>query len=240
MEPDDDPEARIRDLERPLSDVARNSELGVGAYDAAYGHVPPPPGSYPPPGAYPQTAQWDSQFPAMSPMPTTGPSRAYVIPVVIAVLAFVIAGGVSMYLFTQSVPSGPGNRPEMSGGGSTLSDAPSTGGGKAVLPTTGAVAPDGPPTGSDQAPTGTTVTISGIGQHKTIDCDQTILTISGMENTVTVTGQCASLSVSGMNNVVTVDSTDSIGVSGFDNRIVFHTGDPQVSNSGRGNTVDRG
>lgn len=253
MRPEDDPEARIRDLERPLSDVARNSELGVGAHDTSHGYVspssesypPPPPGSYPPPGdypqtaAYPQTAPWGAQFPPMSPMPNAGRGRAHVIPVVIAILAFVIAGGVSAYLITKSVPSGPGNRPHISGGGATLSDSPadvpSAGGGKTL-------APNAPPAGPEQTPpgTGVLVTVAGIGENKTIDCNETILSISGIENTVTVTGHCASLAVSGVDNVVTVDSTNSITVSGFDNRIVFHTGEPQVSSSGNGNTVDRG
>jgi hypothetical protein len=251
MEPEDDPEARIRDLERSMNDVARNSKLGVGAYDASYGYVPPssgpypppPPGSYPPPPGYPPTASWDAQLPTMSPMSNTGSSRGFLIPVVIAVLAFVIAGGVSAYLFTKSVSFGPGNRPDISGGGATLdspADGPSTGGGKTLLPTKGPTAPNGPPAGSEQLPPGTSVTVSGIGQNKTIDCNETILNISGVENTVTVTGHCVSLTLSGIDNVVTVDSTDSIGVSGFDNRIVFHNGEPQVSSSGSGNTVDRG
>ena len=39
---DDDPEARIRDLERPLSEVASASELGTGQYAGGYGSAPPP------------------------------------------------------------------------------------------------------------------------------------------------------------------------------------------------------
>ena len=141
-------------------------------------------------------------------------------PVVIAVLSVVIAGGVSLYLFTKSMPSDLG-KSGIAGGGATLSDSP--------------------PAGSETPPPGgsVTVTVAGIGQHRTIDCNETVLSISGMDNTVTVTGHCASLSVSGMDNAVTVDSAASIGVSGFDNRIVFHAGEPRVSNSGSGNTVDR-
>ena len=48
MNPPDDPEARIRDLERPLADVANTSELGTGQYPGGYGSAPPPP----PPGYY--------------------------------------------------------------------------------------------------------------------------------------------------------------------------------------------
>jgi hypothetical protein len=249
MEPEDDPEARIRDLERQLS--ARTSELGVDSHGSAHGYVqspsesypPPPPGAYPP-GAYPPpppTTPWDTQYPPMAPMSNTGTSRGVLIPVVIAVLAFVIAGGVSLYLFTKGTPSGL-NRPDISGGGATLSDErPSTGGGKTQLPSRGATAPNTPPVGQEPAPPpGTTVIVSGIGENKTIACNETILTVSGIENTVTVSGHCASLSVSGVDNVITVDSTVSIVVSGFDNRIVFHTGEPETSTSGSGNTIDRG
>ncbi len=51
MEPQDDPEKRIRELESPLADSARASEMGSAPFSGqAY---PPPPGSYPPPGPYP-------------------------------------------------------------------------------------------------------------------------------------------------------------------------------------------
>lgn len=239
MEPHDDPEARIRDLERPLSDVARTSELGVGAEGGSYGYVPSSSGAYPPPPAPPPTTPWDAQYPF--PTPDTGNSRAYVIPVVIAVLAFVIAGGVSLYLFTMSTTSSPRDR--IAGGGATLSDSPadrpSIGGGKTVLPTQ-RPGPNVPPVASEPMPPGATVSVSGIGENKTITCNETILSISGVENTVTITGQCASLSVSGVDNTVTVDSASSIVVSGFDNRIVFHTGEPDTSSSGSGNTIERG
>jgi hypothetical protein len=135
MRPEDDPEARIRELERPLSDVARNSELGVGAHDATHGYVAPSSESYPPPlpGAYPQTAPWNAQtapwnaqFPPMSPMSSPARGRAQRMPVVIAVLSVVIAGGVSLYLFTKSVPSDLGES-GIAGGGATLSDSPPAG-----------------------------------------------------------------------------------------------------------------
>lgn len=42
MEPPDDPEARIRELERPLTDQARTSELGV-AQPGGYTHSSTPP-----------------------------------------------------------------------------------------------------------------------------------------------------------------------------------------------------
>lgn len=202
MEPQGDPEARIRDLERPLSDIARNSELGGDAYVSSHG---PP-----------------------TPWADAGHSRPYAVPVAIAVLALVIAGGVSVYLFTKSATSSSDDRSQISGDGATPSDWPA----------------DRPSAGAEEIvpPSGTavTATVAGIGENKTIACDQTTLSISGIENTVTVTGHCTSLSVSGVDNVVNVASADSIVVSGFDNRIEFHAGEPEISASGSGNTVDRG
>jgi hypothetical protein len=232
MEPEGDPEARIRDLERRLGDAAEKSELGVGAHGSSYGYVPSPSGAYPPP----PTAPWEAPPPPLLPMSSTGHSRTIVIPVVIAVLAFVIAGGVSLYLFTMGA-SNPGNGTQIAGGGADLSDSPpegsSAGGGKTQVPSREATVPDLPAPGSH-------LTVAGVGQHRTIACNETTLSISGMENTVTVTGHCISVSVSGMDNAVAVDSAESIVVSGFDNRIVFHTGEPKTSSSGRGNTIDRG
>jgi hypothetical protein len=42
MDPQDDPEARIRDLERPLSDMARTSEIGA-AQPGPWVYTPTPP-----------------------------------------------------------------------------------------------------------------------------------------------------------------------------------------------------
>ena len=46
MNPEDDPEARIRELERPLTDQARASELGGGHYSSGNAFVPPPAPAY--------------------------------------------------------------------------------------------------------------------------------------------------------------------------------------------------
>ena len=50
MDPKDDPEARIRELERSLNDQARTSELGGGGAELGagqYDYVHPPPASPP-------------------------------------------------------------------------------------------------------------------------------------------------------------------------------------------------
>ena len=48
MNPEDDPEARIRALEQPLSDQALASELG-GGHGADTAYLPPPAAAYSPP-----------------------------------------------------------------------------------------------------------------------------------------------------------------------------------------------
>src|SRR5207248_3132994 len=65
MEPQDDPEARIRDLERPLADTARASEMGATQTPAGY---PYPPGSPVPPPPF----NYGRPFPGASQRPPSG------------------------------------------------------------------------------------------------------------------------------------------------------------------------
>jgi DUF3060 family protein len=48
------------------------------------------------------------------------------------------------------------------------------------------------------------------------------------------------VTVSGVKNQVTVDAADSIGASGFNNQITYHSGEPQVDNAGGNNVVQQG
>lgn len=234
MDPQDDPEARIRALEQPSIDMARASELGQLQAGPGYGYVPPlgTSGSYPPPPAtvpHPAWGTGDVTFPTLgTPTNSAGGKAAFIVPVVIAVIALAAAGGVTLYLM-----SGPSERPSISGGGATLTDRPSIG---EPTPAPGTVAPPA----DEPLPPGTSTSIAGIGERKSLACNDTIVSISGFDNTVELTGRCAMVSVSGKDNVVTIDESAVIGVSGFDNRIVFHAGEPEVTNSGFGNTVDRG
>ena len=85
----------------------------------------------------------------------------------------------------------------------------------------------------------TPATVSGIENNKTVACTDGSVTISGIRNTVNITGHCVNVTVSGMNNVVTVDNVDAIGASGFDNRVTFHSGSPQI-NATDSNIVEQG
>ena len=50
------------------------------------------------------------------------------------------------------------------------------------------------------------LSVAGVGENKTIDCNDNSVSISGVSNTVTITGHCTNVTVSGMQNKVTLDS----------------------------------
>jgi hypothetical protein len=226
MDPKDDPEARIRELERPLADAARSSELGTG-----HSAVPPPTrpwthgNTFPPPPPGPP-APWPGYEPYPAPTPPqrkTGNAPLLFMVGVVTMMA--VAGGVASFVMFSSDDSGSTD---------TFTDSRSTT--RTVvsqLPLPGPVAPT-------QVPAGETVTVSGINGHRTLECRDNIVIVSGIENEVEITGHCAAITVSGVENVVIVESVDTIGVSGFDNRVTFYTGEPDVSKSGQSNVVEQG
>jgi hypothetical protein len=87
---------------------------------------------------------------------------------------------------------------------------------------------------------GDVASVSGVGAHRTLVCEGGDITVSGVENVVELTGPCGRVTVSGVRNEVRIDSVGSIGVSGFDNTVTYREGSPQISESGNGNSVDRG
>lgn len=250
MNPQDDPEARIRDLERPLSEQAHASELGTEPYHGGTGSFPPPlppppppPWSqgqgYPPP--YPPT--YPMPQPMSQPMSSSGGRGGFVVLAFVVIGLLLAGGGYAIYLtFTSSTPGTP-NNPGFSGGGGPVASPTKRPGSTKQLPTT-APTQAGPtaasPAGPEVVPAGQPVSISGIGANRTIACADNPVSISGVSNTVVITGHCVSVTVSGFENVVTVDSSDEIGVSGFDNRVTFHSGAPAITNSGGNNTVGQG
>lgn len=267
MNPDDDPEARIRALEQPLSQQAQASELGGGqaASDAAY--LPPPVSGYSPTdygqqygaqqyGTQPfGTQPYDAQQPyGQQPFGTQqwGPQPRKVsagIPWLvfglIAVVFVVIAGGVIVFMTSMSRVSTPGDSGISSGGGSIEisipADEPSV-----EVPAVPAMpnvpaAPETPATDPNVVAgvPGQTVTVSGIEENRTIACNDAAVSISGIRNTVTITGHCVNVSVSGIENTVTVDAADSIGASGSGNKVTYRTGAPQIDSAGS-NSVTQG
>ena len=160
----------------------------------------------------------------------------------VAIGAGVAVFGSNMFSTSSPFSSGSGDRPNIAGGGGTLTNAPSSRptvpGGKTQMPS--AEPPVAVDPSVDVLPPGGSVGVSGIGENKTIACNDSIVSVSGVDNTVVITGHCTSLTVSGMDNVITVDSSESIEASGFDNRVTFKSGSPEINKSGGGNVVELG
>ena len=102
MNAEDDPERRIRELEQPLSDAARASELGsefgkaqpAGGYNYqspwAGAPVPPPP----PPGSY-------GGGPFMAPRPPSGNRAWWILGALFVVGILALVGGIAAYAAHQ-------------------------------------------------------------------------------------------------------------------------------------------
>ncbi len=231
MDPKDDPEARIRELERPLAEVARASELGTG--EPASPADPPPTqpwthgNTFPPPPPGPP-APWPGYEPypgATPPRPSSGGAPLMIL--IGAVTMMLVAGGVAAYLmFGDSGGAGT----------DTQSDSEST----TIRQTAVSRFPEPEAVAPTQVSPGETVIVSGIGENRAIDCRDNTVIVSGIENQLEITGHCVAVTVSGVDNVITVESADTIGVSGFENRVTFHTGQPDVSKSGQSNVVEQG
>ena len=254
MNPEEDPEARIRELERPLNDQAQASELGAGrpagpaylrppttAYAApdytasAYGNQPSygtqPYGTQPYDNQRYDNQPWNAPYGAAPRKPTGG--IPWIVFGIIAVV-FLVAIAIGAVIWTSTSTT---TRPGISSGGGSIGvpTFPSI-----EMPSIPAVpgSPDTDPNVMTGAP-GQDLTVSGIDENKTITCNDANVTVSGIRNTVNITGHCVKISVSGMNNVVTVDAADTIGASGFDNRVTYHGGSPQIDSMGS-NVVEQG
>ncbi|WP_209305663.1 DUF3060 domain-containing protein [Mycobacterium sp. PS03-16] len=242
MNPQDDPEARIRDLERPLADRAQASELGTQPYTVAGSYPPPPPhpdAHAPYPGApqpYPPAPPPYSGAP-----PSGGPSQAGVIVLVVVVLALLVVGaGVAIYFANLGSGSdGVTGRPTIAGGGGALDQTREVGPTDDLPIVVAPGLPTGDPNVVEQAPAGGQLSIAGVEGDKRVACNDSVISVSGVSNTVTITGHCVSVTVSGMDNEVIVDNADVISASGFENRVTFRSGEPQINNSGD-NIVERG
>lgn len=244
MEPDGDPEARIRDLERPLAQQADGSELGTRPYRSAPpfdgsgpqyrhedvpGHVQPPPWSTPPPSG----PQWGSPYYSPPQHVVRKSSRLlWVVP--LAILGAVVIGMAALFAVLVARDAAPGTdgpgTPTIAGGGGQL-DTPVA---EPREPRT--VEADADPT----VVAGQSLSVSGIDEQRSVVCAGGAVSVSGMRNTVEIRGDCAVVTVSGFENVVTVDFAQSITASGFDNRVTYLSGEPQIGNSGVGNVVESG
>ena len=188
MNADDDPEARIRELERPLSDFGAPVELTAPSIGSE-GHRSPPRGN----------------------------GRGYAVVFSVMAAVFVIATAAALFLMSRgSTGTTPGHPTIPSGAAPPVVASPAV-----PVP-------------------GVTIIITGAGENKTVACDGNDVSVSGVSNTVVLTGECAGLTVSGIGNIITADSTPRITVSGLNNRVTYHAGNPEVGTSGLDNVVERG
>jgi hypothetical protein len=241
MEPQDDPEKRIRDLERPLADTARasefSSESGGAPYSGQTYPPPPPPGPVPPPQA-PRPYNYGGPYPGVSPKPAGGNRLRWILGTMIVIGVLALAGGIAAFaahqlsgvksIISSSVPST--TQITSSPQSSPRSPTPP---GRTATPTAGPSTVPLPPLGGQ-------LSVSGINENKTIACNDSVVTVSGISNTIVIVGHCASLTVSGMQNSITVDAADTIDASGISNQVTFRSGSPQISKSGDGNVVQQG
>jgi len=103
---------------------------------------------------------------------------------------------------------------------------------------------DGPWSSTDAAsqagPGGAPLSVAGVGAVKSLVCDGNTVMISGASNSVTITGVCTTLLISGIGNTVVLDTATKIVASGFDNRVTYHLGAPEVVGADESNVIVRG
>ena len=235
MKSEDDPEARIRELEQPLAEAARASEAGQNPPPSKWAPppasaMPPPPGAAFPPGPPmpppPSLPYGGGLFPSPSAQYSRSNRTLWIILGVFVIGMIALPAGI--FLFTAHQVSRSGM--------TTFSPIPSI---PAASPTATATMPSMPTTSVSTAPAGENITVSGISEARTIACNGGSVSVSGITNHVVITGHCASLSVSGIQNQITVDAADTIQASGSGNQVTYHTGSPTIGNSGFGNVVQR-
>ncbi|MGA9493158.1 MAG: DUF3060 domain-containing protein [Mycobacterium sp.] len=236
MASEDDPEARIRELEQPLAETARASQATESQPPSKWA---PPSGPVAPPPPLPYSGGYPAGPPPPPPLPYSGSlfgppqtsarnrtwwivAGVFVIGMIAlpAGILFFTAHQVSHSRLTTLFPT-PSISPDR--------PSPSS----AITSTAPAAVPSAPPSGGN-------LTVSGINESRTIACNQTSVSISGVSNTVVITGHCTSLSVSGVQNKVTVEGVDNIEASGFGNQVTYLKGSPHVEESGQGNVVHQG
>lgn len=225
MAANDDPEERIRELERPLAEAARASEQSSSQPGQNY-----PPG---PAGAPPRAAPWTYGGPTFG-SPQQGPSGSrvwWILGTVVAIGVLALAGGIAAFAAHR-----------ISGARSIIATPPtiSNTASQPSISTNPSIRNSTPPSTTAPAPRGAELSISGINETRTVACNDNIVRVSGVSNAVSITGHCTSLSVSGVQNSITVETVDSIEASGFNNKVTYHSGAPQISNSGGSNVVQQG
>jgi hypothetical protein len=255
MKSEDDPEARIRELEQPLAQTAGASEAGVNPAPGKWTAPPAPPFSPPPPlRSYttPPGPAIPAPSPGMPPPPlsyggdyfpgassrTNSRNRTWWILAAVFVIGLIALPAAIMLFAAHQVSRS---------GLSTLFPTPtlfppavpnSPPGNMTQTP--GAIATPSPAAPTPLPPAGGDLSVNGINQNQTITCNNNTVIVSGISNKVVINGHCKSLQVSGVQNVIRVDAVDNIEVSGFTNQITYHGGSPDIEKAGDQNVVQQG
>ncbi|MBV8785275.1 MAG: DUF3060 domain-containing protein [Mycobacterium sp.] len=236
MAANEDPEERIRELERPLADSARASEMG-SAQPAGQGYSPYPPApAGPPPPAPPPWTYGGSPYAGPPPQSSSGNRMWWILGSVIAIGVVALAGGIAAFAAHQisgvrSIITSPPTVSRSFAPPASIPFAPGPSAAQANPPS---------PSTSPVSPPGAPLSVAGINENRTIACNDNVVSVSGVSNTVVITGHCTSLSVSGVKNSITIEAVDSIEASGFDNKVTYHSGTPKIDNSGDSNVVQQG
>jgi hypothetical protein len=229
MKSEDDPEARIRELEQPLAETARASEVGVNPPPGKWA-APPGPAMPPPPQPLPYGGSFPSPSPWTSPRPSSRNRVWWILAAFFIIGTVAIPLGLAFFNINRATHSGLTTLlPNPSA--SPSNPAPSAGQAQTPVPA---------PAMSPTASAGASLSIAGINNSRAVACNGGAISVSGVSNTIVITGHCASLSVSGVQNKVTIEAVDSIEASGFNNQITYHTGSPSIDKSGDGNVVQQG
>ena len=86
--------------------------------------------------------------------------------------------------------------------------------------------------------------VTGIGNQQTIDCNDSTLFVNGSYNIINATGSCWAVTLQGSSNTVIADNVvDNIIVYGWNQTVLYHSGDPAIQDVGRQlqmtNRIDR-
>jgi Protein of unknown function (DUF3060) len=76
--------------------------------------------------------------------------------------------------------------------------------------------------------------VTSTGTQETIDCNDSTLFVNGSYNIITATGSCYAVTMQGTGNVVIADNVvDNITVYGWDQTVLYKSGDPYIEDIGR-------
>jgi cytoskeletal protein RodZ len=222
VDPQDDPEARIRELERSLADQARKSEL-VGRRQESYSDPPASPTPYGAPFR-PTPRSWSEI-----------PTRWIVLGVLFIVAIFVapiVVGMVIMFSAVNSAFDEARQSPDATSATTTTTTTTTSTRTSTTTPTTTEDSIEQvPPNG---------VHYYGFGVNKTMACNDSSVRIDGDDNTIVIIGHCVSLEVNGTHNDVTVGSADAISAGGSRNHVTYRSGSPRIDNSSSSSVVAHG